>query len=105
MKPDEAVCALEILVDVVSLDRARPERHQREEKEPIVGHGTPPDHRVVPGRQGPWRLSRDRANYDVVRLYVSKAAFVGKPLQAITLSDPCRDFARAPQRLGTDCLG
>ena len=39
------------------------------------------------GREEPGRLSRDRANYDVVRVYVSKAAFVGKPLGEIALPD------------------
>lgn len=39
------------------------------------------------GREDPGRLSRDRANYDVVRVYVSKAAFVGKPLRDISLPD------------------
>ena len=39
------------------------------------------------GREEPGRLSRDRANYDVVRVYVSKAAFVGKPLREIALPD------------------
>jgi putative transport protein len=39
------------------------------------------------GREDPGRLSRDRANYDVVRVYVSRAAFVGKPLRDIALPD------------------
>jgi putative transport protein len=39
------------------------------------------------GREQPGRLSRDRANYDVVRVYVSKAAFVGKSLREIALPD------------------
>ncbi|MGH6644139.1 MAG: aspartate:alanine exchanger family transporter, partial [Bradyrhizobium sp.] len=39
------------------------------------------------GREEPGRLSRDRANYDVVRVYVSKAAFVGRPLHEIALPD------------------
>ena len=39
------------------------------------------------GREEPGRLSRDRANLDVVRVYVSKAAFVGKPLREIALPD------------------
>ncbi|KAB0269136.1 aspartate:alanine exchanger family transporter [Microvirga brassicacearum] len=39
------------------------------------------------GREEPGRLSRDRANYDVVRVYVSKAAFVGKPLGDLVLPD------------------
>jgi putative transport protein len=39
------------------------------------------------GREEPGRLGRDRANYDVVRVYVSKAAFVGKSLRDIALPD------------------
>lgn len=39
------------------------------------------------GREDPGRLSRDRANYDVVRVYVSKAGFIGKPLRDIALPD------------------
>jgi putative transport protein len=39
------------------------------------------------GREEPGRLSRDRANYDVVRVYVSKAAFVGRHLGDIRLPD------------------
>jgi putative transport protein len=39
------------------------------------------------GREDPGLLSRDRAHYDVVRVYVSKSAFVGKPLRDITLPD------------------
>jgi putative transport protein len=39
------------------------------------------------GREEPGRLSRDRANYDTIRVYVSKAAFVGKPLRDIPLPD------------------
>lgn len=39
------------------------------------------------GREEPGRLSRDRADLDVVRVYVSKAAFVGKPLRDIALPD------------------
>jgi putative transport protein len=39
------------------------------------------------GREDPGRLSRDRANYDVVRVYVSKASFVGKPLRDLALPD------------------
>jgi len=42
------------------------------------------------GRVEPGRLSRDRADYDVVRAYVSRAAFVGKSISAIGLPDfPC----------------
>jgi putative transport protein len=32
--------------------------------------------KVTVGREEPGRLSRDRANYDVVRVYVSKASFI-----------------------------
>jgi putative transport protein len=39
------------------------------------------------GREQPGLLSRDRADYDVVRVYVSRAAFVGKPLGAIALPE------------------
>jgi putative transport protein len=39
------------------------------------------------GREQPGHLSRDRADYDVVRVYVSRAAFVGKSLGAIALPD------------------
>jgi putative transport protein len=39
------------------------------------------------GHEDPGRLSRDRANYDVVRVYVSKASFIGKPLREIALPD------------------
>ena len=37
------------------------------------------------GREEPGRLSHDRADYDVVRVYVSRAAFVGQPLDRIPL--------------------
>jgi putative transport protein len=43
--------------------------------------------KAIVGHEEPGRLSRDRANYDVVRVYVSKAAFVGKSLQDIPLPD------------------
>ena len=39
------------------------------------------------GHEDPGRISRDRANYDVVRAYVSKAAFVGKGVHDIPLPD------------------
>jgi putative transport protein len=39
------------------------------------------------GREDPGRLSRDRANYDAIRVYVSKGALVGKPLRDIALPD------------------
>ena len=39
------------------------------------------------GHEEPGRLSRDRANYDAIRVYVSKAAFIGKPLREIPLPD------------------
>ncbi len=39
------------------------------------------------GHEEPGRISRDRANYDVVRVYVSKAAFVGKGVHDIPLPD------------------
>jgi putative transport protein len=39
------------------------------------------------GREEPGRLSHDRADLDVVRVYVSRAALVGKPLGAIPLPD------------------
>ena len=35
--------------------------------------------------EDPGAWSRDRANYDVIRVYVSKAAFVGKPLREVPL--------------------
>jgi putative transport protein len=37
------------------------------------------------GHEEPGRLSRDRANYDAIRVYVSKAAFVGKAIRDIAL--------------------
>lgn len=43
--------------------------------------------KVFMGREEPGRLSRDRSNYDVVRVYVSKPSFVGKPLRDIALPD------------------
>jgi len=39
------------------------------------------------GREEPGRMSRDRANYDVVRVYVSKGSFVGKPIRDVALPD------------------
>src|SRR5918994_560491 len=39
------------------------------------------------GREEPGRLSRDRSSYDAVRVYVSKAAFIGKPVRDISLPD------------------
>lgn len=39
------------------------------------------------GREEPGRMSRDRTNYDVARVYVSKAAFVGKPIREVPLPD------------------
>lgn len=39
------------------------------------------------GREQPGLISRDRADYDVVRVYVSRATFVGKALGAIALPD------------------
>jgi putative transport protein len=39
------------------------------------------------GREEPGRLSRDRTNLDVVRVYVSRAAFVGRPLREIALPE------------------
>src|SRR6478735_8624239 len=39
------------------------------------------------GHEDPGRLSRDRANYDVIRVFVSKAAFVGKPLREVPLPE------------------
>ncbi|MBZ6076775.1 aspartate:alanine exchanger family transporter [Microvirga puerhi] len=39
------------------------------------------------GREDPGRISRDRANYDVVRVYVSKPTFVGRPLRDVPLPD------------------
>jgi putative transport protein len=42
---------------------------------------------AVLGRERPGLLSRDRADYDVVRVYVSRATFVGEPLGAIALPD------------------
>src|SRR5215204_4147343 len=43
--------------------------------------------KLAMGREEPGRISRDRANFDVVRVYVSKAAFVGKTIQEIPLPD------------------
>jgi putative transport protein len=43
--------------------------------------------RVAMGYEDPGRISRDRANFDVVRAYVSKAAFVGKNVREIPLPD------------------
>jgi putative transport protein len=43
--------------------------------------------KLAMGREEPGRISRDRANFDVVRVYVSKAAFVGKTVQEIPLPD------------------
>lgn len=37
------------------------------------------------GREEPGRISHDRADFDVVRVYVSRAAFVGQPLGQIAL--------------------
>ena len=39
------------------------------------------------GREEPGRISRDRGNMDVARVYVSKAAFIGKSLGEIALPD------------------
>ncbi|WP_262300319.1 aspartate:alanine exchanger family transporter [Microvirga sesbaniae] len=39
------------------------------------------------GHEEPGRISRDRANYDVARVYVSKPAFVGKGVHEIPLPD------------------
>ncbi|WP_178133925.1 aspartate:alanine exchanger family transporter [Vineibacter terrae] len=39
------------------------------------------------GHEEPGRLGRDRRDYDVVRVYVSRAAFIGKPISAIALPD------------------
>jgi putative transport protein len=39
------------------------------------------------GHEDPGRISRDRADYDVVRAYVSKAAFVGKNVREMPLPD------------------
>jgi putative transport protein len=39
------------------------------------------------GHEERGRLSRDRADYDVARIYVSKASFIGKPIGEITLPD------------------
>lgn len=52
--------------------------------------GSPPSLAHVAGRLGreqPGLVSHDRADYDVVRVYVSRAAFVGKPLGAIALPE------------------
>ena len=43
--------------------------------------------KVAMGHEDPGRISRDRANYDVVRVYVSKAAFVGKTVKEMALPD------------------
>jgi putative transport protein len=39
------------------------------------------------GHEDPGRLSRDRADFDVARVYVSKAAFVGRPIGEIAMPD------------------
>lgn len=39
------------------------------------------------GHEDPGRISRDRADYDVIRVNISKASFVGKPLQELPLPD------------------
>ncbi|MBM6595252.1 aspartate:alanine exchanger family transporter [Microvirga pudoricolor] len=39
------------------------------------------------GHEEPGRISRDRADFDVVRVYISKATFVGKGLHDIPLPD------------------
>jgi putative transport protein len=39
------------------------------------------------GYEDPGRISRDRANYDVVRVYVSKATFIGKHVHELPLPD------------------
>jgi putative transport protein len=41
----------------------------------------------IVGREEAGLLSRDRADYDVVRAYVSRSSLVGKPLEAIALPD------------------
>ncbi|MGO4388249.1 aspartate:alanine exchanger family transporter [Microvirga sp. 2YAF29] len=43
--------------------------------------------KIAVGREDPGRISRDRSNFDVVRVYVSKATFVGKTIQEIPLPD------------------
>ncbi|MBA1157027.1 aspartate:alanine exchanger family transporter [Microvirga mediterraneensis] len=43
--------------------------------------------KIAVGHEEPGRISRDRSNFDVVRVYVSKAAFVGKTIQEIPLPD------------------
>ena len=42
---------------------------------------------AIVGREEPGLISRDRADYDVVRTYVSRPAFVGKPLGTIALPE------------------
>ncbi|MBX3544856.1 TrkA C-terminal domain-containing protein, partial [Chelatococcus sp.] len=43
--------------------------------------------RASVGREEPGRLSRDRSDFDVVRVFVSKAQFAGKPLRDIELPE------------------
>jgi putative transport protein len=43
--------------------------------------------KAIVGREEPGLLSHDRADYDVVRAYVSRAEFVGRPLGAIALPE------------------
>ncbi|MGO4525174.1 aspartate:alanine exchanger family transporter [Microvirga sp. 2MCAF35] len=43
--------------------------------------------KIAMGHEEPGRISRDRSSFDVVRVYVSKAAFVGKTVQEIPLPD------------------
>ena len=45
------------------------------------------DAKTIVGREEPGLLSRDRTDYDVVRAYVSRSEFVGKPLGTIALPD------------------
>jgi putative transport protein len=40
---------------------------------------------AVVGHEEPGRLSRDRANYDAARVYVSKVAFIGKAIRDIAM--------------------
>ncbi|MCB8820608.1 aspartate:alanine exchanger family transporter [Microvirga rosea] len=43
--------------------------------------------KAVMGREDPGRISRDRANYDAVRVYVSKGTFVGRTIGELPLPD------------------
>jgi putative transport protein len=54
----------------------------------VAGEATSLEHaKAVVGREAPGLISHDRADYDAVRVYVSRAQFVGKPLGGITFPE------------------